>query len=123
MDEKMINEKIDKIRKIEAERHNATRGLFNARDEMQKTISQTLEPYNRELRQLEKELGDVYFLYNKSNLKDELESLFYKTHRESKVFESDYTKGKFDSLVEVFKLFFTDDEIKYLIEINNKFIK
>lgn len=123
MDENLIKEKIDKIRKIEAERHKATRGLFTARDEMQKTISQTLEPYNRELRQLEKELGDVYFLYDKSNLKDELESLFYETYREMRVFEEDYGRGKHDGFLLVYKLFFTDDEIKYLIEISDKCIK
>lgn len=123
MDEKLINEKIDKIHKIKVDRHNAVKELSNTRDKIQENISKTLEPYNRELRELEKDLGDVYFLYNKSNLKAELETFFYKTRRESKVFESDYTKGKYDSLVEVYKLFFTDDEIKYFIEICDKCIK
>lgn|GEM_PF-3735108 len=123
MDDKLINEKIEQIHKIEADRHNAIKDLFNIRDKIQEDISKTLEPYNRELHQLEKDLGDIYFVYNKSNFKAELKELFYKTHRESKVFESDYTKGKFDSLVEVFKLFFTDDEIKYFIEISDKCIK
>lgn len=123
MDENLIKEKIDKIRKIEAERHNATRGLFNARDEMQKTISQTLEPYNRELRQLEKELGDIYFLYDKSNLKDELEKLFYQIYRRSRIYGEDYDRGKYDGFLVAYKLFFTEDEVKYLIEISDKCIK
>lgn len=123
MDEQLISEKMNKIRKIKADRHNAVKDLLNSQDEIQKNISKTLEPYHRELHQLEKDLGDIYFFYDKSNLKNELETLFYKTRRESKVFESDYTKGKYDSLVEVYKLFFTDDEIKYFIEICDKCIK